>query len=52
MKKVICVDCGDEFEVKGNSNKRIRCDDCQKKQNTINARERKRKQRTIADVTI
>ena len=47
MKKVICVDCGEEFEVKGNSNKRIRCDDCQKKHLRKIKTEKQRKYRDL-----
>ena len=28
-KTIICVDCGNEIVVNGNSNRKIRCDDCQ-----------------------
>lgn len=37
-KKLICIDCGKEFEVKSNSNRKCRCNDCQEKyrKNQIN----------------
>ena len=50
MKKIICVDCGDEFEVKGNSNKRIRCNECQKKHLRKIKTEKQRKYRVLVNV--
>lgn len=31
MKKIICVDCGDEFEVVSKGSRRTRCDGCYEK---------------------
>lgn len=44
MKKIICVDCGDEFEVESKS-RTIRCDVCKEKERQRIEREKKRKQR-------
>lgn len=44
MKKIICIDCGEEFEVESKS-RTIRCGACKEKERKRIEREKKRKQR-------
>ena len=41
-KKIICVDCGKEFEVDARTSNKCRCDACQREKNKINTRNRVR----------
>ena len=41
-KKIVCVDCGKEFEVDARTSKKYRCDACQCEKNKINTRNRVR----------
>lgn len=45
MKKVICIDCGEEFEIESNVNRRKRCDDCQSNFDKEKKRKWKQKQK-------
>lgn len=47
-KKIVCVDCGVEFEVDGVVKNKKRCDECQLEKNRDYEREKKRKQRKCA----
>lgn len=50
-KEVQCMDCGEWFEVGKFDSATCRCESCQKEQNRLNARLRKRKQREKSNVT-
>lgn len=45
VRKVICQDCGKEFEVPLNVRRKKRCDECQAEKNREREREKKRRQR-------
>ena len=44
-KTIVCCDCGKEFEVDARNMKKIRCDECQKKHDKENTKNRVRKYR-------
>ena len=48
MKKVICVDCGEEFEVVSKGGRRTRCDNCYEKHRRESYKISKRKTRSLA----
>ena len=51
FKTIVCVDCGNEFEVDSMNNKSCRCKTCQMYMDKENARKRKQKQRQNRDVS-
>lgn len=50
-KYVTCIDCGEEFEISAKNNRAKRCAYCQNIKDRENARQRKRKQRQIDNMS-
>ena len=51
FKTVVCIDCGNEFEVDSRNNRSCRCKTCQTYMDKENARKRKQKQRQNSDMS-